>query len=198
MSRCRKLEKALESGCFDDRILNISDRMQDHLTDCPTCKQIYDDLLQIENLLLDAEPVELSQRAKARIRINVTDTIRAIKPKSLHWFNPVVGIALAAMIAFFIILSPFDRQSAPQQISQNIVVNDDTFADIIDLMNIDILLYNEADLETAVIMQSDNGLISDVLETLSVSTPYLNEETVYTALSDLNEKEWNLLRRYLM
>lgn len=198
MSRCKMLEKALKSGCFNECIRDVSDRMQQHLSACPTCKELYDDLVRIENAALDTDPIELSPRARARIRTNVTHALSIRKSRVTQWLKPAIGAAFVTLIAFFLVIHPFDRQPSSLESSPVQTVNDNTIADILSLANIDMYLYDDADLETAVIMQSDNELISDALKTISASTPYTYDETVYMALSDLNEKEWNLLRRYLM
>lgn len=198
MSRCKKLEKVLKSGRFDEHLHDISNQMQIHLSECSTCKQLYDDLVQIENMILETEPAELSSPAKTRIRMNVTQAVAGRKPQFIQVLKPALGLAFAAMIVFFLILQPHSKQPIPEMVSQTQIAGDDLQADILDLMNIDIFLFDDADLETAVILQSDNTLISDALETLSASMSYIYDEMVYTALSDLDEKEWDLIRRYLM
>ena len=193
MSRCQKLEKVLKSGRFGEHLHDISNQMHQHLSECSTCKQLYDDLVQIENMILETEPAELSSPAKTRIRMNVTQAIVSRKPQFM--LKPVLGLAFAAMIVFLLILQPRSGQPIPEMVSQTQIAGDDLQADILDLMNIDIFLFDDADLETAVILQSDNTLISDALETLSASMSYIYDEMVYTALSDLDEKEWDLIRR---
>jgi hypothetical protein len=198
MSKCRKLEHALKSGKFDEYIGDISKNMHEHLTECVSCRQLYNELIKTENLVQNTGQVMLSRRAKARIRMNIVDGISAPALKPAIWFRPVLGVVSAAMIIFLLMMYPVNQKPAPDETAVSLQLNGEIAREILDLIDTDLSLYNDPNLETAVIMQSDTELVSIALETMYTPAHYIYDDTFLAALSDLEETEWSLLRRYMI
>ncbi|MBN1879536.1 hypothetical protein JW823_05440 [bacterium] len=196
MSNCRRIEKALAAGHFDETLSKISSELCEHMEHCAQCRDAYASLLATEQMVTGESPIELNLTARARIRIGVFNKLER-KSLAAGWrgFKPVWGFIATGVLSFLLVLHPWSRQISDP--TDPFAVND---TELVDMMfdYIDVPITYDEDLELAVIQQSDPELMAAAIE--SWYWPSLNEydETILNSISDFDDSDWDALRRYLI
>jgi Zn-finger domain-containing protein len=198
MKKCRHLLKALKKGKFGHSLTSISKDMQSHLDDCIACQKLYDDLSKTEQLLHNGSQTSLSRRTKARIRTNIAKAITNKKPFRVPFSIQLWGVAGATAILIFLLmpLINHDDTEPDNYIAQS--MNDDVMYDMLDLMDVSLYQYDDSDIENAIVLKSDEMDFTAALDTLFEGTFSYYEEESLSIVSDFDENDWEILRRYLI
>lgn len=195
MSKCRRIEEALRKGKYGESLDQLPDELQDHLIECGDCRENLENLMLMEGILQTESPVELSMSQRTRIRMNVLDGISNKRRYGLLLPRPFWSVLAGGLIILLMILQPWRQQLRFIPADPAMTVDSETYAVLLDY-TVDPIVENDENIETAIIRQSDTELLAIALEEWTSTSIY--DESVLSNMSELEESEWDTLRRYLI
>lgn len=195
MNKCRRVEEALRKGKYGESLDQLPNDLQDHLAECGDCRESLESLMLMEGILHTESPVELSMSQRARIRMNVLDGISNRRRYGQLLPRPLWSVLAGGLIVLLMILQPWRQQLRFIPEDPVVTVDSETYAVLLDY-TVDPILLNDENIETAIIRQSDSELLAIALEEWTSTSIY--DESVLSGISELEDSDWDNLRRYLI
>lgn len=199
MKECNRLLKSLKKGNFENCLNCVSEDMLAHIEECQSCHKQFLDLTETEKMLQNSSSTKLSKRAKARIRMNVNQSIMSATPSrfrapALWWGLP----GLAVVVIVMLLIPNLDHQREEPEVFIVNQLDDNLVEEMLGLLEPGVYEYDDTDIKNAVVIKSDTTFFNVLLENWYDSEFDYYKEYNLSMFSEFDEDDWEMLRRYLI